>query len=59
MPITENSKQNEWETTIAIAKNNEFSISILTDENKDNKEKKAKTKTSPNTTTTRENNTAM
>jgi hypothetical protein len=31
MPITENSKQNEWETIIAIAKNSEFPISILTD----------------------------
>jgi hypothetical protein len=31
MPITENSKQNEWETITAIAKNNEFPISILTD----------------------------
>jgi len=31
MPITENSKQNEWETIIAIAKNNDFPISILTD----------------------------
>jgi hypothetical protein len=31
MPITENSKQNEWETIISIAKNNEFPISILTD----------------------------
>jgi hypothetical protein len=31
MPITENSKQNERETIITIAKNNEFPISILTD----------------------------
>ena len=31
MPITENSKQNEWETIIAIAKNNEFPFNILKD----------------------------
>jgi hypothetical protein len=31
MPIIENSKQNEWETIIAIAENNEFPISLLTD----------------------------
>jgi hypothetical protein len=31
MSITEHSEQNEWETIIAIAKNNEFPISILTD----------------------------
>jgi hypothetical protein len=31
MPITENSEQNEWETIIAIEKNNEFPFSILTD----------------------------
>jgi hypothetical protein len=31
MPITENSKQNEWETIIAVAKSNEFPVSILTD----------------------------
>jgi site-specific DNA-adenine methylase len=58
MPIIENSKQNEWETIIAIAENNEFPISILTDL-KTKIIKKAKTKTNPNTTTTRDNNTAM
>ena len=31
MPITEKSKQNEWKTIIAIAKNNDFPINILTD----------------------------
>jgi site-specific DNA-adenine methylase len=31
MPITENSKQNEWETVIKKKKNNDFPISILTD----------------------------
>jgi hypothetical protein len=60
MPITENSKQNEWETIIVIAKNNEFPISILTDlKTKTIKRKKQKTKTSPNNTKTRDNNTAM
>jgi hypothetical protein len=58
MPITENSKQNEWETIIAIANNSEFPISILTDL-KTKIIKRKKTKTSPNTTTTRNNNTAM
>jgi ethanolamine utilization protein EutQ (cupin superfamily) len=60
MPITENSKQKERETIIAIAKNNEFPISILTDlKTKIIKRKKTKTKTSPHTTTRRNNNTAM
>ena len=30
MPITEKSKQNEWKTIIAIAKNNDFPVNILT-----------------------------
>ena len=30
MLITEKSKQNEWKTIIAIARNNDFSVNILT-----------------------------
>ena len=45
MPITENSKQNEWKTIFAIAKNNEFPINILTDlKTKIIKKKKSKNK---------------
>jgi hypothetical protein len=49
MPITENSKQNEWETIIVIAKNNDFPISILIDlktkiiKRKKHKQKQAQT----------------
>jgi hypothetical protein len=58
MPITENSKQNEWET-IAIAKNNEFLVSILTDlktniiKRKKQKQKQAQTQQQQETTTQR------
>ena len=31
MPITEKSKQNEWKTIVTIAKNNDFTVNILTD----------------------------
>ena len=30
MPLTEKSKQNEWKTIIAIVKNNDFPVNILT-----------------------------
>jgi hypothetical protein len=56
MPVTENSRQNEWKTIIAIAKNSEFPISILTDL-KTKIIKRKKQKPPPNTTT--RNNTAM
>jgi hypothetical protein len=60
MPITENLKKMNGETMITIAKNNEFPISILTElKTKIIKRKKQKTKTSPNKTTTRNNNTAL
>jgi hypothetical protein len=48
MPITENPKQNKCETINAIAKNNEFPISVLTDlETKIIKRKKQKQKQTP------------
>jgi hypothetical protein len=59
MPITENSKQNEWESIIAIVKNNEFPISILTDlktkiiKRKKQKQKQAQTQQQQEITTQR------
>ena len=50
MPLTEKSKQNEWKTIIAIAKNNDFPVNILTD-------LKTKITNKENTTATRNNNT--